>query len=86
VPSISAAAIREKAARIRGSAHDHDKPVKGIAKKSGRGTRRPRATVFSYNRSRVERKFNFLAGRNTTHAGAQNLARRTWTGGKDLEM
>src|SRR5580704_11978012 len=82
--------IREKAAGIRGSApsppaHDHDKPAIGIAKKSGRGTRRPRATVFSYNQSRAERKFNFLAGRNATPARPQNLAVRTWAGSKNLE-
>jgi hypothetical protein len=40
-----------------------EKLAKDIAKKSGRGTRRPRATTFSYNQSRAERKFNFwLAG------------------------
>ncbi|PNE12875.1 MAG: hypothetical protein CR217_01280 [Beijerinckiaceae bacterium] len=44
----------------------HEKLAKSIAKKSGRGTRRPRATIFSYNQSRTERKFNFLAGRNAT--------------------
>jgi hypothetical protein len=79
-----------KVAPIRGgalstSAHDHDKPAKGIAKKSGRGTRRQRAALFPYNPSRVERKFNFLAGRNATPARPQNLAVRTWAGGKNLE-
>jgi hypothetical protein len=58
-------------APIRGSAlslpaHDHDKLAKRSAKKSGRGTRRPRAAVFSYNQYHEERKFNFLAGRNAT--------------------
>jgi len=67
-------------APIRGSAlslpvHDHDKLAKGIAKKSGRGTRRPRATGFSYNQSGAERKFNFAAGRNAAHPGARKPER-----------
>jgi len=67
-------------------AHDRDKLAKGIAKKSGRGTRRPRATIFSYNQSRAERKFNFF-GWPERHARAPSKPGvRTWTGGKDLEM
>jgi len=59
------APIREKAARIGKGAipvtfRSRLRKAKPIAKKSGRGTRRPRAAVFSYNQWHEERKFNFF--------------------------
>jgi len=83
VPSISqlleAAPIRSSPCPVSRAVQDDDKREKGIAKKSGRGTRRPRATIFSYNQSRAERKFNF-SGWPERQARAPSKP-----GGKDLD-